>query len=435
MKSRMLIGISILAFALTGAAQDRWVATWAASPQSASFNFPRPKQDTAAPNTPAAAPKSAPQAKQPPPFALPPNVQSQTVRMIIRTSIGGDRVRVKISNAYGTGPLTIGAAHIALRDKESSIVSGSDRVLTFSGKPAFVIPPGALIVSDPVDLRAPKLGDLVISIFVTGEPTPPTVHLTGLHTTYISKPGDFTGATTISDATNSQSWYWISGVDVLAPSCPGVIVALGDSITDGATSTPDEDRSWPSRLAERLAKNKATEEIAIVNQGISGNRLLGDGAGVSALARFDRDVLSQPGVKWLMVLEGINDIGMGSMFGTPASGSLVTAEDLIAAHKQMIVRAHMHGIKVIGTTLLPYGGAGYYSETGESIRQAVNQWIRTGGAYDAVVDFDAKLRDPKNPKELNPAYYINDHLHPNDEGYKLMAEAVDLSIFRAASSK
>jgi lysophospholipase L1-like esterase len=435
MKTRALFGLFILAFALTGAAQDRWVASWAASPQSASFNFPRPKQDTAAPKMPEAAPKPSPQGKQPPPFALPPNIQNQTVRMIVHTSIGGNRVRVRISNAYGMEPLTVGAAHIAQREKESSIIPSSDRTLTFSGRPKFVIPPGALIVSDPVDLRIPKLGDLVVSVFVTGEAPPPTVHLTGLHTTYISKPGDFTAATAILDATTTQSWYWISGVDVLAPSGSGVIVAFGDSITDGATSTPDEDRSWPSQLAERLAKNKATARVAIVNQGISGNRLLGDGAGVSALARFDRDVLCQPGVKWLIVLEGINDIGMSSLFGMPASGGGVTAEDLIAAHKQMIERAHMHGIKAIGATLLPYGGASYYSESGESIRQEVNHWIRTGGAYDAVVDFDAKLRDPKNPKELNPAYYINDHLHPNDAGYKLMAEAVDLSIFGKADPK
>jgi lysophospholipase L1-like esterase len=435
MKSRLLLVIYILVFAVTGAAQDRWVATWAASPQSATFNFPRPKQDTAAPKMPAAPANSSAQSKQPPPFALPPNIQNQTVRMVVRASIGGDRVRVRVSNTYGTGPLTIGAARIAQRDKESSIIPASDRTLTFSGKSTFVVPPGALIVSDPVDLHVPKLGDLVISIFIPGDPPPPTVHLTGLHTTYISQPGNFTAATTIPDATMIQSWYWISGVDVLAPPRSELIVAFGDSITDGATSTPDEDRSWPSQLAERLVKNKATAQIAIVNQGISGNRLLGDGAGVSALARFDRDVLCQPGVKWLIVLEGINDIGMGSLFAPSGSGSGVTAEDLISAHKQMIERAHIHGVRAIGATLLPYGGAAYYSEPGESIREAVNNWIRTGGAYDAVIDFDAKLRDPKNPKELNPAYFINDHLHPNDAGYKLMAEAVDLSIFKSTEHK
>ncbi len=419
MKTRALCIVFLLAFAVAGVAQDHWVATWAASPQSASFNFPRPSQDTAAP-------KPSVQSNQPPPFALPPSINNQTLRMIVHTSIGGSRARVQLSNAYGTGPLTVGAAHIALRDKESAVIPSSDRVLTFSGRPSFVVPPGALIVSDPVDLQVPKLGDLAISVYITGDPTTPTVHLTGLHTTYISKPGDFTRATAIEEATTTQSWYWISSVDVLAPADAGVIAAFGDSITDGATSTPDTDRSWPSQLAVRLAANKATANVAVVNHGISGNRLLADGAGVSALARFDRDVISQPGVKWLIVLEGINDIGISTMMGTGG----VTAEDLIAAQKQMIERAHLHGIKAIGATLLPYGGAMYFSEAGESIRQAVNQWIRTGGAYDAVVDFDAKLRDPQNPKQLNAAYYINDHLHPNDAGYKLMAEAVDLSVFR-----
>ena len=348
--------------------------------------------------------------------------------MIVRTSVGGRSMRVHLSNAYGTGPLTIGAARIALRDKDSSIVPDSDRALTFSGKASFVIPPGALAVSDPVDFAVPKLGYLAISVYITGDPTPPTVHLTGLHTTYISKAGDFTKEKSIADATTTQSWYYLSSVDVLAPANAGSIVAFGDSITDGATSTPDTDRSWPSQLAERLQANPATASMAIVNHGISGNRLLADGAGVSALARFDRDVIAQPGVKYLIVLEGINDIGMSSMM--PAAGTALTADDLIAAHKQMIERAHLHGIKAFGATLLPYGGAMYFSEKGEALRQAVNQWIRTSGAYDGVIDFDAKLRDPANPKEMNAAYFINDHLHPNDAGYKLMAEAVELSLLK-----
>jgi len=415
---------------MTAAAQDRWVTTWAASPQAASFNLPLPKQNAAAPKVDAPAPKPAAQ-NQASPFAMPPNVNNQTVRLIAHTTIGGTRARVQLSNAYGTEPLTVGAAHIALRAKGSAIVPESDRALTFSGNPSISIPPGAPVVSDSLDFPVPRNGDLVISLFIAGDATAPTIHLTGLHTTYISKSGDFTKAAEIADATTTQTWYWISSVDVLAPADAGAIVAFGDSITDGATSTPDTDRSWPSQFAERLAANQATQNVAIVNHGISGNRLLADGAGISALARFDRDVIAQPGVKWLIVLEGINDIGWAQMTGGPA----VSANDLIAAHKQMIERAHMHGIKAIGATLLPYGGATYYSEKGEATRQALNNWIRTSGVYDAVVDFDAKLRDPQNPSQLNPAYFINDHLHPNDAGYRLMAETIDLAIFGAAKVK
>jgi len=426
-------------FTLTASAafaQDRWVATWAASPQTSSFGFAAPKQKAPAqkqaPEAKISEPKQKPEAKAAAPkqqassfFATPSRLDNQTVRQVIRTSVGGTSVRVRISNAHGTGPLTIGAARIALPAKGSAIVPGSDHELTFSGKASFVIPPGALAVSDPVNMKVPALGHLSISLYVTGEPTEPTVHLTGLRTTYMTGAGDFTKNTELTNTTTIQSWYWICGVDVLAPSGAASIVAFGDSITDGATSTPDADRSWPSRFAERLAANKSTANTAIVNHGISGNQLLSDGAGFSALARFDRDVLAQPGVKWLVILEGINDIGMSSMSG----GSVISAERIIAAHKQLIDRAHLHGIKVIGGTLLPYGGASYYSEQGEAVRQAVNQWIRTGGAYDAVVDFDAKLRDAQKPNEMNPAYYINDHLHPNDEGYKIMADAFDLKIF------
>jgi len=403
------------------AAQEHWVATWAASPQSSRVNFPRPAQAPAA--TPA--PAAANPANQAPPFPAPPGFNNQTVRMVVHTSIGGRRARVQLSNAFGTGPLKVGAAHVALRDKESAIVPASDHALTFSGKASFTIPPGAEIISDPVDLDVPKLGDLVISVYIPGEVAVPTTHLTGLHTTYISKTGDFTNAPSISDATKTQAWYWISSVDVLAPPGTRLIVAYGDSITDGATSTPDTDSSWPSQLAQRLLANKATARVAIVNQGISGNRVLSDGAGVSALARFDRDVLAQPGVQWLIVMEGINDIGLGAR----AAADAVTADDLIAAHKQIIERAHMRGIKVIGATLTPFAGAAYYSNEGEAIRTALNDWIRTSKAYDAVIDFDTATRDPENPKQIRPAWNIRDHLHPNDAGYKAMADAFDLSIF------
>jgi lysophospholipase L1-like esterase len=349
--------------------------------------------------------------------------------MIVHTSIGGPRVRVQLSNAFGTKALVVGAAHIALRLKESAIVEGSDRPLTFSGKPSFTIPPAAEVLSDPVDLEVPKLSDLAVSVYIPGTADTPTVHLTALHTTYLSQPGDWTGATSMADSKTAQLWYWIAAVDVEASSKAGLIVAFGDSITDGATSTPDTNRSWPSQLAERLAANRPTSNVAIVNQGISGNRLLNDGAGVSALARFDRDVLGQPGLKWLVVLEGINDIGLGGRPGAEPPDA-VTAEDLIGAYKQLITRAHLHGIRVIGATLTPYLGAVYATDQGESIREAVNEWIRTSHAYDAVIDFDAAVRDPANPKQILPAYNTRDHLHPNDDGYKAMAAAVDLSMFR-----
>lgn len=407
-----------------GFAQEHWVATWAASPQSPQLvlpGFPQPPQPAPAPAG------QTGDANQAPIFAPPPNLKNQTIRMIVHTSIGGRRARVQLSNAFGAKSLTIGAVHLALRDHGPAIASKSDRALRFGGKPEVTIPPGAETLSDPVEFDVPKSGDLVVSIYVPDDAGAPTTHFTGLHTTYISKSGDFAGARALGDASTTQSWYWLSGVDVLAPADARLIVAFGDSITDGATSTPDTDSSWPSRLARRLLANKSTANIAIVNEGISGNRLLADGMGISALARFDRDVLAQPGVQWIIVLEGINDIGFAALTGN--STNAVTADELIAAHRQIIERAHLHGIKVIGATLTPFGGAMYYREDGEALRQAVNQWIRTANAYDGVIDFDAIVGDPQNPKQIRTSYNIRDHLHPNDAGYKAMADAVDLSLF------
>ncbi len=409
----VVLGVMLPGLIGVAAAQEHWVATWAASPQASRFAFPRPPAAPGQAATPA-----------PPPAPPAPAFDNQTIRMVVHTSIGGRRARVQLSNAFGTAPLKIGAAHIALRDKESAIVPASDHPLTFSGMASITIPPGSDMISDPVDIEVPKLGDLVISVYAPGEVTAPTSHLTGLHTTYISKTGDFTGAPSIDAEKTAQAWYFISAVDVTAPASAKTVVAYGDSITDGATSTPDTNSSWPSQLAVRLAANKATADLAIVNEGISGNRLLADGAGVSALARFDRDVLSQPGIAYLIVMEGINDIGIMGRANEP-----LTTDELIAIHKQMIERAHMHGIKVIGATLTPFEGAAYYTEGGEAKRVALNEWIRTGKAYDAVIDFDAVTRDPNNPKQILPSFNIRDHLHPNDAGYKAMAEAVDLAIF------
>jgi len=327
-------------------------------------------------------------------------------------------------------PLKLGAVHVALRAKDSAIAPGSDRALTFSGQPSFTIPPGASALSDPVDLDVPPLGELAVSVYVPEAAGPPTIHTAGLHTTYISKSGDATAQPSIEDGITTQSWYWLSNIQVLAPADASAIVAFGDSITDGARSTPDADHSWPSRLARRLAANRETAHIAVLNQGIGGNRVLRDNTGVNALARFDEDVLSPAGVKWLIVLEGINDIGQGARANALPENA-VTAAELIAAHRQMIERAHLRGIKVMGATLTPYGGAGYSSEKGESIRDAVNTWIRTSGAFDAVVDFEAATRDPKNPKQFRPEFDSGDHLHPSDAGYQAMADAIDLTIFSA----
>ncbi len=291
--------------------------------------------------------------------------------------------------------------------------------------------PGVVVVSDPVDIDVPALGDLAISLYMASDTGAPTAHATALHTTYVSAEGDFTGQSEFPVAGTTQQYYWISSVEVAAPSDAAAIVAFGDSITDGARSTTETNNSWPALLAARLGSDKAGGNIAVINEGIGGNRLFTDAAGlagVSALARLDRDVFSHPGVKWLMILEGINDIGTLGAANPPAEP--ITKDDLIWVLQQVIDRAHAHGIKVIGCTLTPYEGAGYARENGEAIRAAVNQWIRTSGAFDAVVDFEAATRDPNNPKRFKPEFDPGDHLHPNDAGYKAMAEAVDLSIFR-----
>jgi lysophospholipase L1-like esterase len=416
--------------AAAAASDSHWVATWATAQQQPGFGRGGGRGPAGPPPVaggqvaPGQAPAAQPAAPAPPMGTL----NNQTARMIVRTSIGGSRVRVQFSNAFGAAPLDMGAAHIAIRGKDSAIVAGSDRPLLFNGKPSGRILPGAVLISDPVDLVVPKLSDLAISVYVPGNSGLASQHSQALHTSYISKEGDTTGQAEMTDATTTRAWYWISSVDVLAPADAGAIVAFGDSITDGTTSTVDANRSWPSLLSERLVANPATANISVLNMGIAGNQILGDGAGVAALARFDRDVLSQPGVKWLMILEGINDMNLAGRGGPTATGPALTADDLIGGMKQMIERAHTHGIKVIGCTLTPFGGA---SDGVEAMRQAVNLFIRTSGAFDGVVDFDKVIQDPNDPRQFIKAYNNTDRLHPNDAGYKAMADAVDLSMFAA----
>ena len=346
--------------------------------------------------------------------------------MVFHASLGGSQVRVHLSNVYGASPLVVGTAHIALHGADSAIVAGSDRPLTFGGHNSVTIPVGAEMISDAIALNVPKLAELAVSVFVPGDTGPADVHSLGLHTTWVSTEGDFTTAPEFTGAEKTQSWYWVSEVDVQAAAPAATVIAFGDSITDGATSTPDADRSWPSFLAQRIAANPATADIAVVNQGISGNKVLSDGAGVSALARFDRDVLAVPGAKWLMILEGINDMNGNAR---PAPGTApITADDLIGAMKQMIAKAHDHGIQVIGCTLTPFGNA---TDAVEAMRTALNDFIRNSGAFDKVVDFDAVIRDPASPRQFKAGYNNTDKLHPNDAGYKAMADAIDLSMFAA----
>jgi lysophospholipase L1-like esterase len=346
-------------------------------------------------------------------------------------------VRVVLSNAFGTAPIEVGAAHVALRDKaaaaaaaDAAIVASSAKPLTVSGASSFTILAGATAVSDPIDVTVAPVSDLVVDLYFPGElgigPSPVTTHNGASQTNFVSETGNHSGAAALPVSARTGAWFLLARVEVMAPAGTAAVVTFGDSITDGARSTADSNNRWPDQLARRLAARKGAG-VAVLNAGISGNRVLGDGAGVSALARFDRDVLMQTGVTHVVVMEGINDIGIARSNPTPS------AADLIAGHKQLIERAHARGLKIYGATLTPYEGAGYFSPEGEAKRQALNQWIRTSGAYDGVIDFDQITRDPAAPTKFLPAYDSGDHLHPGDAGYKAMGDAVDLALFGGRS--
>ena len=384
-------------------AQPAWINTWIASPEARwNGDFPLPTN-------------------------LPHQLWDQTVRQVARVSIGGSRVRILLSNAYGTHPLKIGSADIALSRKDASIVPGSDRVLTFGGKTSVVIPPGAPMLSDPVDLDVAALSHLAVSLYLPDPTAPASFHWDARQTAYVGA-GNQTAATSLKVDSTLTTRVFLAAIQVEAAPGTRTVVALGDSITDGDGATMDADARWPDFLAQRLAPR----DVAVLNAGISGGRMLRDKMGVNALARFQRDVLAQPGICAVIVLMGINDIAWKD---TPLalSDESTTAQDLIAGYQQLIARAHARGVRIIGATLTPFEGAledtpmrGYYGAGTERIRQQVNDWIRHSGAFDAVIDFDAILRDPAHPTRLLPAYDSGDHLHPGDVGNRIMAEAIDL---------
>lgn len=387
---------------------SRWVATWGASP----FAF-----------------RSFNNAPQPGPY------KNQTIRQVVRISVGGDQLRVRFSNEIGTTPLTIGAASVAVAGSEASIKSGTLKKLTFGGVGSITIPAGAPALSDPVDLAVDDLAELAVSMYLPEETAASTVHMG--RTAFISPEGNFTTSTDISGVSKSTNIFFMSGVYTRVKDNTGVIVALGDSITDGAASTPHTYNSWPHHLAQRLTKRTRNKrDMAVINHGISGNQLLRDGAGASTLGRFDRDVLATPGLTHIVLLIGINDIGTGGMQFPGTSGpppAMRNPEEIIAGYKQIIARAHSMSppVKVYGATLTPFEGTfpGYYSPEKDKIREAVNRWIRTSGEFDAVIDFDKAIQDPDNPARMKAEFDSGDKLHPGDVGYKKMADSIDLTLF------
>ncbi len=381
---------------------SHWVGTWATAPQL-----------TEEANLPPA-----------------PGLGDTTLRQVVHVSIGGNAVRVRFSNAFGRTSLTIHAAHIARSSGGGAIVPGTDRPLTFSGSRSATIPEGAPLVSDPLDFNLPAFGDVAISVYLKGSPVEVTGH-PGSRTTSYLQPGDAVSAQDLTGAARTDHWYFLAGIDVPAPPSAAAVVILGDSITDGRGSTTNGNDRWPDVLARRLQAAKATANVAVLNMGIGGNRLLRDGLGPNALARLDRDVFAQNGARWLVVLEGINDIGT-RVSAKPRGQPYASADDIIAAFEQIVARAHAHDMLVYAATIMPYEGAGFYvTPDGEADRQKVNDWIRASGRVDAVIDFDRITRDRDNPSRLSAAVDGGDHLHPSAAGYKIMADGIDLALFRA----
>ena len=357
--------------------------------------------------------------------------ENQTVRQIVHTSVEGRQVRVRFS-AFGSNGLVIGAAHVALRATAATILPESDRVLTFGGSSTITIPAGALVLSDPVNLNVPALSDLAISIYASGASGPATWHFESRQLSYISTPGNFTASANMPVSASMPAWFWLAGVEVATDT--GAVAAFGESITDGSQSTVDANHRWPDYLAQRLIAAPGEHPSGVLNLGIAGGRMLHDSIGPNALARFDRDVLAQPGVTHLIVQMGQNDIF------TVNPSEEASVEQLIQAHRQLIGRAHASGLRIYGCTITPNEGfllpgtpIPVFTDAKEVKRQAVNAWIRTSGEYDAVIDFDMVLRDPSHPSRIAPTLDSGDHGHPTDTGYQALAAAVSLKLLQSAA--
>jgi lysophospholipase L1-like esterase len=406
-----LVGFLLFVPALFGASPNAWIATWATSPQSGT---PNPREPLL-------------------------SIDNQTVRERVRVSIGGRQIRLRFSNEFGSSPLFIGAATVAIPTDASGIKEESIQNITFEGRNSIEIPWGVPVVSDPISFQLTPGAEISVSIYFPKRLTTPTLHAFAFKHAVVSQHGDFTHEKKINPAALSTASISVTAVLVPAQASNRLVVAFGDSITDGDGSTVDADNNWPNNLIPRIAKKSKGSKLAVVNEGIVGNRLLRDADvfGVSALARFDRDALVLPGVSHIVLLEGINDIGFagakmdGQYLADPTETR--SAQDIINAYRQLISRAHVRGVRVIGGTITPCEGVeipGYYSDAKESVRETVNNWIRTSGAFDGIIDFDAVVRDPDHPTRLLPKFASKDHLHPNDAGYKAMADSIDLNLFQ-----
>ncbi len=374
----------------------RWVTTWSTSPST----LPNSEDE-------------------------PETIADQTLRLIAHTSVGGSSVRIRLSNLHGNKPIIIGAASLAIQSEGSAIQAGSSVSLSFTGESTISIARGAVVFSDPVNYPVPESGNLSVSVYLPEDSGFLTAHALANQTNYVSKNGDYSSATNLPVVTETPAWNLLTAIDVINPESVTAIATVGDSITDGWGSTTSANERWPNHLARRLFSQTDGKKFAIVNGGISGNRVTTEANslfGQNLQARFERDVLALSNVSHMVLMEGINDIGMSSR------ANLISAGEITAGYRQVIARAHARGIKVIGATLTPYEGAAYFTEEGEAVRQQVNAFIRNSGEFDGVIDFEKAIQDPANPQRIIPAF-TEDHLHPNNAGYKAMADAVDMSLF------